>query len=263
MSDIISAVRFAIPNVLPAMDISADQWSDGLKSNALRINEKRQLAIPDEGVFQLKLAERAGRAYRALLAGSSFISKSGLNAATIAKRQLENLKNSFRRWEARLAKPFATIDGIEAKIFKEQVDESIDHWSERSADTTLRFTGDVREHGAAVLAGFWLTDDSRALARAGDVIIKGAPVSVTSPSLRKNLKAGLTQQLIQSGVVIVQTKYDPDVIDEQNMVINNFIKRMQEPTYVEFQPDILPDKSFCVYRMLDGQIYLEIQVVTP
>jgi hypothetical protein len=263
MSEIISGVRFAIPNVLPAMEISADQWADGLKTNALRINEKRQIAIPDEGVFQLKLAERAGRAFQSAWAGSSFISKSGLSAATFAKLQLGNLKKLFRRWEAKSAKPFATVDGIEAKIFKEAVDESIDHWSEQVSDTTLRFTGDVREAGAAVLAGFWLTDDNRVITRAGDVVINGGPVNVTSLTLRKNLRSALVQQLTQSGVAIVQTNYDAAVTEEQNAVINDLIKRMQEPTYVEFQKDVLPDKSFCVYRMLNGQLYLEIQVVTP
>jgi len=262
MSEIFSAVRFHIPSVIPPADFSVDQWADGLKTNATRINQKRELAVPDEGTFQSKLAERSGRAYQPLV-DSGFLSRSGANAATIAKRQLEKIKGTFERWQAKLAKAFATIDGIEAKNFKEQVDESKDHWADKTGKTTLRFTGDVRGPGAVALAVFWITGDNKATVREGDVIIKGSPINVVRPPLQKNLRAGLTQQLTQSGVYIVQTNFDPAVIDEQNEVINDFIKGLQQATYVDFQKEAVSDKSYCIYRQLNGQLYLEIQVVKP
>ncbi|HLD35959.1 MAG TPA: hypothetical protein VJC37_04495, partial [Planctomycetota bacterium] len=180
MSDIISAVRFHIKSVLPPLDQSVDQWSDGLKTNATRINEKRELAVPDEGTFQSKVAERSGRGFKNVLL-PGFLSRAGLSAATIAKLQLEKIKNAYGKWNKKIAKAFATVDGIEAKFFKEQVDENRDTWAEQTGKTTLRFTGDVREPGAVPLAAWWLTADNKATVREGDVIVQGAPVNVARP----------------------------------------------------------------------------------
>lgn len=262
MSDIISAVRFFIPAVLPPADFSVDQWADGLKTNAMRINQKRELAVPDEGAFQSKMAERSARAYQPSLA-PGFVSRSGLKASDIINKQIDKIKKAFEHWRNKLAKPFATVDGIEAKGFKEQVDDNRDYWAEKTGEGTLRFTGDVRELGAAVLATLWLTGDNKATVRAGDLIINGAPINVARPPLQKNLRAALTHQLTQAGMTIIRGSFGLTVIDEQNTVINDIIKGFQQAIYADFQKDILPDKSYCVYRMLAGQLYLEIQVVTP
>lgn len=262
MAEVFSAIRYFIPSVIPPADFSVDQWADGLKSNATRINEKRELAVPDEGAYQSKMAERSGRAYQSF-PSAGFVSRGGLNAATIIMKQLDRMKKAFAKWQAKIAKPFATVDGIEAKGFKEQVDETRDIWAEKTGETTLRFTGDIRQPGAGPLAAMWLTGDNRTTVREGDILLKGAPTNVARASLQKNLRSALTSQLTQSGVAIVEASFDPTVMDEQNAVINDLIKGLQVPTYVDFQKDILVDKSYCVYRMLGGQLYLEIQIVKP
>ncbi|MBI5778613.1 MAG: hypothetical protein HZA49_04055 [Planctomycetes bacterium] len=263
MSEIKSAVRFFIPSVLPPADLSVDQWTEDLKVNAMRINQKRELAVPDEGAYQSKLAEPSGRGFKVWTQAVTALTRSGLDAATVIGRQLGKIKSAFGKWQSNLAKPFATIDGIEAKIFKEAVDEKSSHWADGVTISTMRFTGDVREPGAVPLAVRWLSGDNLSRIRSGDLVINGSPLSVVAPALQKTLRAALTQQLVQSGVVIVQTNYDPTVMDKQNEVINSVLKKLQEPSFVEFQKTIVTDKSFCVYRMLDGQLYLEIQVVIP
>ncbi|MBI4712392.1 MAG: hypothetical protein HY762_03690 [Planctomycetes bacterium] len=262
MSEIVSAVRFHIPSVLPPADFSVDQWADDLKSNAMRINQKRELSIPDEGQYQSKLAERSARVWQNFVP-TGFISRHGRKAAQIISQQLKAIKRSFEKWQGKLAGMFATVDGIEAKVYKERIDEGRDRWADKTAQTTLRLTGDVRESGAVTLAGWWLTADNRAIVRAGDVIIKGGPTNVARPFLDKNLRAGLTPQLTQSGVEILKNDLNPTLIDEQNAVINDFIKGLQQSIYVDFQKDYLTDKSFCIYRRINDDLYLEIQVVKP
>jgi hypothetical protein len=262
MTDIVSAVRFHIPEALPPADFSVEQWTEDLKVNAGRINQKRELAVPDEAAFQSKLAEPSGRGFKGIYQAVTSLTRAGLDASTVIGRQLWKIKRAFGKWQKNLAKPFATIDGIEAKLFKEAVDEKSEDWA-KGMEHVLRFTGDVRDLGAVPLAVRWLTGDNLSRTRPGDVVINGNPVNVVAPGLQKTLKAALTQQLVQSGVVIAQNNYDPTVMDKQNEVINSILKKLQEPTFVEFQKDIVSDKSFCVYRLLDSQLYLEIQVVTP
>ena len=71
------------------------------------------------------------------------------------------------------------------------------------------------------------------------------------------------QKLVQSGVAIVLSGFDSGVIGAHNALINDFLKGVQDAAFVEFQPLLLPDKSFCRYELTDGVLYLNIQVVTP
>ncbi|MBI5778529.1 MAG: hypothetical protein HZA49_03625 [Planctomycetes bacterium] len=265
MATKVSGVRLVIPETNPPADYMAEQWRDSLKNNAMRINQKRQQAVPDEGKFQTKLAAPSGLEWAKVM-DPTYRSKSELSADDIRTAQMRNLMDAFSKWELGLAYAFETVDGVEAKRFKDAVDNKSDSWADGVTRKTLRFTGDkVRGRGAAPIAAYWLAGDKRVgeMLRAGDTVTTGGPINVAKVGFRTFLKTGLVQRLIQSGVVIVRSGYDPAVIGAQNGFINEFLKGVQDAAFAEFQPLLLPDKSFCRYELTDGVLYLNIQVVTP
>ncbi|MEW6026064.1 MAG: hypothetical protein AB1599_02045 [Planctomycetota bacterium] len=261
----VSGVRLIIPETVPPADYMVVQWRDTLKNKASVINQKRQEAIPDEIRFQNKLAAPAGQEW-AKMVDPTYRSKSELDAGEIRTAHIKNLMDAYSKWDLGLAFAFETVDGEEAKRFKEAVDNKSDSWAEAVTGKTLRLTGDkVRGRGAAAIAAYWLTGDKRAegMLRAGDKITVegGGPVNVAKTAFRTFLKAGLLQKLVQSGVVIIRAEGVQSVIDAQNNYINDFLKGIQDASFVEFQPLNLPDKSFCRYELENGIYYLNIQVV--
>ncbi|MFH1232071.1 MAG: hypothetical protein V1709_11320 [Planctomycetota bacterium] len=265
MATKVSGVRLIVPETMPPSDGMVEQWRDALKNSATRLNQKRQLAIPDEGRFQTKLAAPAGLEWAKMI-DPTYRSKSELSADEIKTAHIKNLMDAFSKWELGLAMAFETVDGVEAKRFKDAVDNKTDSWADGVTRKTLRFTGDkTRGRGAAPIAAYWLTGDKRVeeMLRAGDTITAGGPLNVAKTGFRTFLKVGLLQKLVQAGVVIVRSGCDPAVIDAQNGFINEFLKGVQDASFAEFQPLLLPDKSFCRYELTDGVLYLNIQVVTP
>ena len=262
MSTLVSGVRLIVPETIPPSDGMVEQWRDALKNSATRLNQKRQLAIPDQGKFQTKLAAPAGLEWAKMI-NPAYRSKSELSADEIKTAHIKNLMSAYDKWELGLALAFETVDGVEAKRFKEAVDNKTDSWAEGVTRKTLRFTGDkTRGRSVAPIAAYWLTGDKRVeeMLRAGDTVTSGGPLDVSKTGFRTFLKTGLVQKLVQSGVSIVRSEGDSAIIDAQNELINEFLKGVQDAAFENFQPLNLPDKSFCRYEIENGILYLNIQV---
>lgn len=262
MSTLVSGVRLIVPETLPPSDGMVEQWRDTLKNSATRLNQKRQLAIPDQGKFQTKLAAPAGLEWAKMI-DPTYRSKSELSADEIKTAHIKNLMSAYDKWELGLAMAFETVDGVEAKRFKDAVDNKTDSWADGVTRKTLRFTGDkTRGRSVAPIAAYWLTGDKRVeeMLRAGDTVTSGGPLDVTKTGFRTFLKTGLVQKLVQSGVSIVRSEGDSAIIDAQNELINEFLKGVQDAAFENFQPLNLSDKSFCRYEIENGVLYLNIQV---
>ncbi|MBI4712435.1 MAG: hypothetical protein HY762_03910, partial [Planctomycetes bacterium] len=147
--------------VEPAGDMP-ERWAEGLKNNAIRMNERRQAKVPDSGTFNTKMARPSTLAFGPFV-NPAFTSRSGRTPQNIKDAQGHNLGTAYNFWDDKINKVFATVDGVEAKRFKEKIDNSKDRWATRVADKTLRFTGDrIRGRGLAPIASAFLSGDARA-----------------------------------------------------------------------------------------------------
>ena len=264
MTEVVAKAFMVVPAGIEPSDSMSDGWADALKNAAPKLYARLRESVPDWERFQQKIADVSNQEWKGML-DPAFRSKSERNATEISNMQLEKLKESFENWDAKLAYLFETVDGIEAKRFKERVDNSKDLWVKGVIRSTLRFTGDkVRGRGVAPWAAYFLTADKRAIGMMppGSQVEQGGPVNVTRTGLRTVLKSGLMHKLVQAGVLIASAKYDPAVILEQNTRINDFIKGLQDAAYVGFQPTVDPAKSYCLYIVDGTEMRLEIQVVT-
>lgn len=242
-----------------------EQWAESLKEVAPDMYRKLLEAVPDWGTFQAKMADVSNQEWKGLI-NPAFMSKHERSSGNIINMQLEKFKEAYDKWAANVARAFETVDGVEAKRFRDKIDSAKDAWINGVVRSTLRFTGDrVRGRGVAPWAGYFLTDDKRVVGMMppGAQILEGGPVNVADVGQRTALKAGLIQKLVQAGVLISASKYDPAVLLEQNTAINRLIKGLQSSTYVDFQPTVDPAKSYCLYIVDGTNLRLEIQVVTP
>ena len=265
MTEVVAKAYMEVVAGVEPTDKMSDQWANFLKEVAPDIYSKLLEAVPNWETFQTKMADVSNQEWKGLI-NPAFRSKSERSSGNIINMHLEKFKESYEKWLARITYAFETVDGVEAKRFKEKVDNAKDNWIKAVTRTTLRFTGDkIRGVGVAPWAGYFLTNDKRAIGMMppGAQVEKGGPVNITRTGLRTFLKAGLTQKLVQAGILIAAAKYDPDVVLEQNTELNDFIKGLQSSTYVDFQPTVDPAKSYCLYTVDGNNMKLEIQVVKP
>lgn len=237
------------------------QWADGLKANAERINEKRKARIPNEEKFQARVAKISNLFYAPTM-NPSFISRAGLKAGDIVIKQGANLRRSFRKYNERLDYVFATVDGVPAKRFKELVDLAQTDFSEGTAARLLPFTGvKVEELGPAPITVLWLTADptTEDFMRSGDKILEGGPFLMTMLEKRSAFKAALAGRLIQAGAAIVRSNFDPMVIAQQNALTNSIVQGFVDPA-LGLESFTTGGASKVDYIMQNNDLYLEIKV---
>jgi len=265
MPEVVAKAFMEVPAGIEPSDSMSEGWAEALKNAAPKLYARLREAVPDWEKFQQKIADVSNQEWKGLL-NPSFRSKSERNITDISNMHLEKLKESFENWDAKIAYLFETVDGVEAKRYKERIDNAKDLWVKGVIRSTLRFTGDkVRGRGVAPWAAYFLVDDKRAIGMMppGAQVLQGGPVNVTRVGLRTVLKSGLMHMLVQAGVLIASAKYDPAVVLEQNTRLNDFINGLQSATYVAFQPTVDPAKSYCLYIVDGNSMRLEMQVVKP
>lgn len=250
------------------MEETSADWRDTTKSKSSKTDSHRKLKLANDGDYQSKLAQASAQKYRKLadaLTAGGYVSEHGRSGKEIRYMQESNIMESFDKYQTGWEFQFETVDGVEAKRYKDGVDKGIDAWTEKMANSTLRLTGDVRQVGVATLSVLFLTGDEQTvgLLRGGDQIISGGPVDVTRPGLRQMFKSGLLAKLVQAGILIVKSNFDTDVMLAQNTVINDFINGLQLAAYTAFQPTIDPLKSYCLFIRDGATFKLEINVAMP
>jgi hypothetical protein len=268
MSTIISKVRLFVPLDLTTIpEHMSNDWRDTLKSKAEVMDKKRKEVIANEMDYKLKLAGPSSRAY-APFPSPTFRSKSGKSRQAIVNAQAENVLATFNNYETKLLKAFEEIEGEVGKRFKESVDNAVDLYATRVAKRTLPFTGE-KTIGKSVsgIAPLWLTGDetTQRHLRGADQVLQGAEVNVAlligGVDNRTALKAAIAQQLTKGGVIIVTGKFEATLTSLENDAINAVIKGLQDSTtYVPFATG---GASHCDYILVDGKMFLEIQVAIP
>jgi hypothetical protein len=240
-----------------------DKWAEGLKTNAERINDRRQAKIPDDGTFILKMANPASKAY-ALYVPDTYVSKRGRAAGGIRGSHAENIGRAFNNWNDKLNAAFATVDGVIAKVFKEKVDSAKDRWALRVADKTLRFTGDkIRGRSVAPIAAYYLVGDERVTGWLRETdYADGTPYNITTPREISAVKAAIQQRIIQGGQLVINQAMQTAAIDAENAVNASLLTKLRDTARCDaFVATPAADKCFCSWA-LDGSglLYLHLQV---
>ncbi|MBI4712996.1 MAG: hypothetical protein HY762_06830 [Planctomycetes bacterium] len=254
-----------VPEEFPAAEDMGPKWVQGMTNNATLIKSRLDAKIPDAGMFEQKLVAPAAEAYSPYVP-VGFISKRGRTQAAIQNTHRKNLATAYNRWNDKLALAFETVDGVEAKRFKDQVANTVDAWLERVRTKTLRLTGDkVRGRGVSVIAGFWLTGEKETVSgmlREGDQAM-GQAYDIAYDTQRPGFRAGLTQILTQTGVLVINSDMMQSVMDEQNNRLKTMLTALSDRAKSnEFAYPYDATKSYCAFEFSEDKgLYLRIRVV--
>ncbi len=264
---VVSQVQLFIPFPSAPVQRIIDKWVNRLKDEATSIFEKIQLRIPDETEFQNILAQVSSTSW-APLVNPTFVSRAGSPAARIISNQATNLKEAFDKYIKKLTRIFETVDGVQAKRFKELVDLMQSDFATGIAKRTLPFTGTkIEGRSAATIAPLWLVADVRAsgLIRTSDTVVLGGPKRITSLQSVPGLKAALQGRLVQAGNNIIKANFLQSAFDAENDTTNTLVTGFRDPA-LNIEVFTTGGFSHVDYILLppQDQLFLEVQVaVTP
>jgi len=251
---IVSHVKLLVIEPITTPERIVEQWADGLKTNAKRINDKLKIRIPDEGSFVSRLAAPSSEGYSPFV-NPAFVNKSGLHRRDIVAGQYIKLREAYENYRQKLEDTFAEKDGVPAKLFKELVDRAKNRW-------TLPLTGSGPEDmGPAMIASLWVCGDQNVIQRlrGDDKVLEGGPYLITELEERPALKAALTERIVQAGVAILKNGLDPAAMTDHNDRINHLVQRFADPGLglIPFATGALSHLDF----VRDGhKLFVDIQV---
>lgn len=245
----------------PAGDMPI-RWRDNLKNAAPYMYDRLMAKIPDDGTFINQLATPASQGFRPMI-DSGFVSKRGRTADGIKNAHGKNLGRKFSQWLTNLSRSFAEVDGVKAKAFGEKVANSIDNWAGSIADKTIRLTGDnVRGRGVAPITAYFFVGDQRAGGWVNpNDFVDGAPYNITTELERNAHKAAVQQRLIQGGMMVINSEYQPAAMAEQNAINASLLSKLREVTRCDaFVAVPAPDTCYCAWEMDGNFLVLHTQV---
>lgn len=229
---IVSKVQLSIPLPAPPVARIAKKWVRALKEEAPAIYQKLISVIPDWTTFQTKLAAVSSKAYQPML-DPNFVSRAGQSKRAINAGQIANLKRSWKKYRKKLDHIFETVDGIQAKRYKEVVDLMEANFATGLGNLVLPFTGThIEGLGCAPLAGYWLVHDVavEGMLKPSDEIVQGPPFRICRSVHVSTLKAALENRLVQAGGNIVKANYLPAAFSEENDSTNRVVNGFRDPT---------------------------------
>ena len=262
MVDVIALdIKITVPTSVEAAADMPVKWAAGLVNNAAVINDRRIAKIGDEGTFQAKIAAPSSAKFTPLI-DAAFVSNSGRNKANIDRAQYKNLAGAFNHWNDKLALSFATVDGVVAKRFVDQVNNSKDNWASAAANKTLRATGDKVRGTILGQALYWMTGDYRANQMTNHLeIVDGAPYNFTSGVGRSTWKAGIMGSLIRSMISIINSDFLAGELTAQNGNLASFCTQQKNGAVKNFVQDGGALDSLFRFEYADPTFLLHARVV--
>ena len=259
---IVSHVRLLVAFPAEAVQRVIETWARSLKDEAPAVYQKMLSQIPGMVEFQKRIAGPATTGFMPFV-NPDFINRAGEDAGSIKISQAANLARSYEKYAAKLAHLFETVDGVEAKRFKEMVDLMKPKYASGIASRLIPFTGTkIEGRGPAPLAAFWLVRDITVLEqlRASDEVLEGGPYRVCKADRVAGFKAALNQRLIQAGAVIVKANYAEDIIKAQNDRTNSIVQGNVDSA-LGLKPFDTGAESHVDYTMDEAQrLWLDVQV---
>ncbi|MEK7309260.1 MAG: hypothetical protein AAB038_00395 [Planctomycetota bacterium] len=259
---IVSHAEFFIP--LDLQEVPAhmsDEWANTQKNKIATTEYKRTKVIPNEAAYINKMAGPSSEAY-AKFVSPTFRSRSGKNRDAIVAAQFQNVSKGYRKYRATLDHLCEIVDGEPAKRYKQRIDIKKHIYSRRMAQSVLPFTGE-KTIGKSVcgIVPPWLAGDmkSSGLIRGADKLIGGGPVNVAKTGLETALKAALSSQLLKAGAIIVNSKFNPAVMKQENDAINAVLSGLQDTA--RYAPFETGGASRCDYFLDEKSLmFLDVQV---
>ncbi len=262
MVDIVTMdIEIVVPaTVEPAGDMP-DKWAEGLTTNAERINDRRIAKVPDSGSFNSKVAAPSSVGFAPMI-DPTFVSKKGKTADNVTRSQYKNLAAGFNKWNDKLALQFATVDGVVAKRFKDQVNNSKNNWADAVARKTLRATGDKIRGTFLGQSLFWMTGDNLANQMTNSLtVVGGAPDNFTAAGLRSAFKAAGMQLLTQALILILDADFLAAEIAAQNDKLVALANGMSDALYKPFVEGGGPTDSLFQFEYADPTLILHARNV--
>jgi len=254
-------VKITVPVSLEVAGDMPDKWVEGMLNNAERIHDRLLEVLSDEGKFQSKLAEVSNQKWRKMV-DPTFVSESGKSGANIIRFHYKKLAESFTKFVEKYGRAFATVDGVFAKWFKEQVTNAKDRWAIAVSNGTLRFTGDKIRGMVVPQLVYWMTGDPKANRFTEHVeLIGGGPYDFIKSGLRKQFRSAITNLLVSTGMYILKADMEAGEIAAQNdrlvELANSFAKAGVKPFVVGGGAT----DSLLEYEYSDPEIKLHARIV--
>jgi len=217
-------IKITVPDSVEPSADQPEKWASGLVNNAERINDRRVEKIGDEGTFIAKVAEISHIKWTPML-DVAFTSRTGRPAALVSAYHAKGMQGAYNKWNDKLALMFATVDGVYAKRYKDQVNNSKDNWALAAAVSGLRATGDRVRGLILPQAGYWMTGDAKANQMTNHMeILDGTPynfvIGGASP-IRQMFKAAFNAQLVHAANAIFATDFlAAEIVNQNNMLVS-------------------------------------------
>ena len=257
-------IKITVPTSVEAAADMPTKWAAGLVNNAEVINDRRIAKIGDEGTFQSKVAVPSSNKFSPMI-DSNFVSDSGRNQANIIRAHYKNLAGAFNHWNDKLSLSFATVDGVVAKRFKDQVENSKDNWASAAAQKTLRITGDKIRGTILGQWAYWGTGDYRANQMTNHMeIVAGAPYNFLVLGVAPSWKASIMGKLVQAGIMIINADFLAAEMTAQNGVLTHLCNSQRDQGIAPVKPFINAGgalDSLCQYEYADPELILHCRVV--
>jgi hypothetical protein len=255
-------LKITIPVSLEPAGDMPERWAESLTANAQRVYDRMMEVLSSEGKFTSRLVEPASQKWRKML-DPAFVSESGRSGASVIQYHYKKLAESFTKFMEKYGQAFATVDGVFAKWFKDQVNNAKDRWAIAVANGTLRLTGD-RIRGLVVpQVAYWMTGDPKAnkMTEHMENIGGGNPYDFTKSGIRQQFRSAVTGLLVSAGMNIIRADMEAGILAAENArlveLANSYAKAAVKPFVVGGGAT----DSLLEYEFSDPEIKLHARIV--
>jgi len=216
-----------------ASTFAVEQWAAVMGLLAPTINDKRKIAVPDDGTYQNKVVDPSSQGYVDTFTTIVPNPRTGKTQQMILDNQHINLFETFDKWSQKLDTAFATVGSVPAKRFIDAVNAAKSLWGTGAGKRTLRATGArLSGVGASVIAPFWLTAHKKAssIIRVGtDEVVSGNPFNCIVTGMQNAFVTMLTGQLTFSMIQAEKSGMNSAILTVLNDRLNHMIQAFVDP----------------------------------
>lgn len=257
-------LKIIVPVSLEPAGDQPEKWSEILIANAQRIFDRIHEVLPDEGEFQNRVAEASSPKWKPMI-DAAFVSQAGKSKGNMAQFQYKKLAEGFTKFVQEHGRAFATVDGVFAKFFKDQVANAKDRWAIAVANGPMRLTGDKIRGMVVPQAAYWMTGDTKANKFIKHFeLIAGGPYDFTKAGLRQQFRAAVINLLIGTGMYIFRADMELGEIATQNARLIDLANAFRDTTVTPVKPFVVgggATDSLLEYEFADPEFKLHARVV--
>ncbi|MEK7310326.1 MAG: hypothetical protein AAB038_05870 [Planctomycetota bacterium] len=252
MSKIISELVVSVQESINMPEEVNKKWEEMSVNNAELGNARRKRKIKNQLNFEDVIVLPSNDKLNAYI-HPDFISNSGLSKKEIISKHYKNLAQSFQKYQDKLDRMHATVDGVPSKRYKDALKRGAKNYGKNVAEKLLAFTG-MRSgiSGCSAAAIKWL--DGQQITKVFEFVSHtgGSPVQIAKTGLRSAFKSCLEQRLVQAGATIRRSDFAPDIVKRQNDITNDLMNALTNPA-LNLVPFETGGESHVDFRPTDGK----------